>query len=565
MDFLSPASHEDACFRPLHRFLAASLLCAAACFQPDAAAGQSDCHALRHFTLPAERIGLPTAGAAVTSAHDARQGDMPFCKIMGRIHPVDPHADDIRFEVNLPEPWNGKAVHFGGGTFDGYLKPANGRGRTAVGLKTLTTPLGRGFATFGSDGGHHRNYFPFPDAVNALNAKFARNAEQQRNFAGDAIKKVHDVAVALMAARYGHGPRHTYFVGGSTGGREALRAAERYPQDYDGVLAAYAAWNQIELDLQFIRTAQALYAKGGFLSYSKTKLIEHTVEKACDRADGLRDGIVADPEDCRVPASSLHCADGKSHHGCLSDAQLHTLEVFTTPQRTLMPVSHGIDSIPGYSVLSGADLSGAMGLLPFPLHSPIFLFNSFGYVIGDDVLRNFLSIGHHYNALHFDTATGQSYNDELLTEGREIDATDTDLQPFLHHGGKLLLVHGSRDNIVPTGSTIDFYHRLETSMGADAVTGFARLYIIPGFGHGDGRFDAGFDTVGVLDDWVDRGIAPVNLTVTDNRNGRTRPLCDWPLYPRYNGTGNPKRAESFTCTAPAGASPSRNVTAAAAQ
>ncbi len=527
--------------------LATALL---ACFFPVPAHAQTECRALRHFTLPASQIGLPTTGAAVTSAHEAHQGREPFCRITGRIHPVDADADDIRFELNLPEPWNGKAVHFGGGTFDGYLKPADGRGRTAVGLKTLTTPLGRGFATFGSDGGHHRNYFPFPDAVNALNAKFARNAEQQRNFAGDAVKKVHDVAVALLVAHYGKAPSRVYFAGGSTGGREALRAAERYPQDYDGVLAAYAAWNQIELDLQFIRTAQALYAKGGFLSVSKTKLIAHAVEKACDAADGLKDKIISNPDACHVPASSFRCADGRSHHGCLSDAQLHTLEVFATPQRTVMSVSHGIDSMPGYNVLAGVDLTGAMGLLPFPLHSPIFLFNSFGYVIGDDVLRNFLSVGHHYNALHFDTTTGQSYNDELLIEGREIDATDTNLQRFLAKGGKLLLVHGSRDNIIPTASTIDFYQRLQRTMGAEAVASFARLYIIPGFGHGDGRFDAGFDPIGVLDDWADRGVAPSTLTVTDNHNGRTRPLCEWPMYPRYNGTGTPKAAESFTCTAP---------------
>ena len=513
--------------------------------------GEKECTALRHFTLPAAAIGLATTGADVTSAHEGSEGNMAFCKVMGRIHPVDPHAEDIRFELNLPEQWNGKAVHFGGGTFDGYLRPASGLGRTAVGLKSLTTPLERGFATFGSDGGHHHNYFPFPDAVNALNAKFARNAEQQRNFAGDAIKKVHDVAVAIMVARYGHGPAHTYFAGGSTGGREALRAAERYPQDYDGVLAAYAAWNQIELDLQFIRTAQALYAPGGFLGYSKTKLIAHTVEKQCDAADGLRDGIISDRDSCQVPVQSFRCADGKSHHGCLSDAQLHTLEVFATPQRTVMPVSHGIDSMPGYGVMSGVDLTGAMGLLPFPLHSPVFVFNSFGYVIGDDVLRNFLSVGHHYNALHFPVATGASWNDELLTEGREIDATDTNLQPFLARGGKLLLVHGSRDNIIPTDSTVDFYKRLQSTMGADVVSGFVRLYIIPGFGHGDGRFDAGFDTVGTLDDWVDRRVAPKNLIVTDNHNGRTRPLCDWPLYPRYNGAGSPKDAKNFTCTAPA--------------
>ena len=285
------------------------------------------------------------------------------------------------------------------------------------------------------------------------------------------------------------------------------------------------------------------------------------MEKRCDAADGLRDGIISDRDSCHVPAESFRCKDGKSHHGCLSDAQVHTLEVFATPQRTDTPVSHGVDSMPGYGVLSGVDLSGATGLLPFPLHSPIFVFNSFGYVIGDDVLRNFLTVGHHYNALKFPVKTGASWHDELLTEGREIDATDTNLGPFLARGGKLLLVHGSRDNIIPTDSTVDFYRRLRASMGDEAVASFVRLYIIPGFGHGDGRFDAGFDTVGTLDQWVDHGIAPQHLVVTDNHNGRTRPLCDWPLYPRY-AAGNPKRAESFVCTAPASAAAAEGSTVA---
>ena len=201
-------------------------------------------------------------------------------------------------------------------------------------------------------------------------------------------------------------------------------------------------------------------------------------------------------------------------------------------------------------MLGGADLSGSLGVLPFAMHSPVILFNSFGYVIGDDVLRNFLTVGHHYNALHFDTTTGRSYNDELLTEGREIDATNTDLRPFAARGGKLLLVHGGADNIIPTASTVDFYTRLQGTMGADNVAAFARLYIVPGFGHGDGRFDAGLDAVGVLDDWVEHGAAPKDVLLWDNNGGRTRPLCEWPTYPRYNGSGDWNVAANFTCTAP---------------
>jgi feruloyl esterase len=466
---------------------------------------------------------------------------------MGRIYPVDPRADDIHFELNLPKTWNGKALQYGGGTFDGYIGRSDGLGRTAMGLKKEATPLMRGYATFGSDGGHHRSYFPLPDAINTLNAKFARNAEEQMNFAGDALKKVHDVAVALMEKRYGRGPRRMYFIGGSTGGREALWAVQRYPEDYDGVLAAYAAWDQAELDLQFVRTAQALYAPGGFLGFAQTRLIARTVERRCDAEDGLRDGIISDPAGCDVPAASLRCKDGRRHHGCLSDAQVHTLETFATEERTAMPLSDGVQSIPGYNVLSGASLESAVGLLHFPLKNPVMVLNSFGYVIGDDVTRNFLTVGHHFNSRTFNINSGGPWHDELLKAAREIDSTDVNLEPFAAHGGKLILVHGTTDAVVPTNSSVDYYERVEARMGTEETKNFVRLYLVPGMGHGDGRFNGGFDTVGTLDAWVDRGIAPGNLVVTDNHSGRTRPLCEWPEWPRYDGTGDVKSASSFTC------------------
>jgi feruloyl esterase len=505
------------------------------------------CGGLRGMVVPAGWIGLPTTGAEVVSAKGRHARGVAYCRVMGRIHPVDPEAEDIRFEVNLPEQWNGKALQYGGGTFDGYMGTSNGLGRTAVGLKKEATPLMRGYATFGSDGGHHRSYFPLPDAINALNATFARNAEMQKNFAGDAAKKLHDVAVVLMKARYGSGPRRIYFIGGSTGGREALWVVQRYPNDYDGVLAAYAAWDQAELDMQFVRTAQALYAPGGFLGYTKTRMIAHRVEERCDAKDGLRDGIISDPAGCDLPAKTLRCADGRPHHGCLSDAQLHTLETFATEERTAMPLSNGVQSIPGYNVLAGASLGSSVGLLHFPLKNPVVVLNSFGYVIGDDVTRNFLTVGHHFNARTFDINSGGPWRDELLKAAGEIDSTSVELEPFVAHGGKLILVHGTTDVVIPTNSTVDYYERVQARMGTEATKSFARLYLVPGMGHGDGRFDGGFDTVGTLDRWVDGGIAPANMVVTDNHNGRTRPLCEWPAWPRYDGVGNVKSAASFTC------------------
>ncbi len=505
------------------------------------------CRQLRRFKLPADRIGLPTTGAVITSAEPRHEQGTPFCRILGRIHPVDPAADDIRFQLNLPVDWNGKALQFGGGTFDGYLAIANGRGRTAVGLKSQASPLARGYATFGSDSGHHRSYFPLPDAMNTLSAKFARNPEMQRNFAGDALKKVHDVVVAAITQRYNRAPSRMYFIGASTGGREALRVAQRFPSDYDGVLAAYAAWDQVELDLQFIRTAKALYASGGFLGHAQTHLIARAVQQSCDAQDGLRDGIISNPSACHVDAARLRCHDGARHHGCLSDAQFHTLMTFASPQRTAMPLSNGVESIPGYNVLAGADLTYAVGVLHFPLPDPLLILNSFGYVIGDDVTRNFFSVGHRFDSLTLDTTTGGSFRAQLIRQAGEIDSTDANLRPFLAHGGKLILVHGTIDTVVPTESSVDYYRRLQSTLGAGTTADFARLYLVPGLGHGFGKFNAGFDTIGVLDAWADRGIAPAGLVVTDKHGGRTRPLCAWPAWPRYNGSGDVNAASSFSC------------------
>jgi len=529
-------------------FFVVSVVVAAGLVQARAALGEGgSCGGLRHVVVSAAVIGLPTTGAEVTSVGRRHDAGMAYCRVMGRIHPVDPKADDIRFEVNLPERWNGKALQYGGGTFDGYIGRSSGLGRTAVEQKSEEPPLARGYATFGSDSGHHRSYFPLPDAINTLNAKFARNAEMQRNFAGDALKKVHDVAMELMRRRYGVAPRRMYFIGGSTGGREALRVAQRYPEDYDGVLAAYAAWDQVELDLQFMRTAQALYAPGGFLGYAQTRLIARTVQRACDAQDGLRDGIISDPAGCQVRAESLRCKDGRAHHGCLSDAQVHTLETFATEEKTSTPLSEGVESIPGYNVLAGANLGGAVGLLHFPLKNPVMILNSFGYVIGDDVTRNFLTVGHHFDARDFNTQNGGPWHDELHQQAHEIDSTNANLGPFLARGGKLILVHGTADMVIPTNSSVDYYERVEAKLGVEAAKSFARLYLVPGLGHGFGKFDGGFDTIGTLDAWADRGIAPEDLVVTDNHSGRTRPLCEWPAWPRYDGVGDVNRAASFAC------------------
>ncbi len=516
------------------------------------------CRGLVHRELPPSAIALPTHGALVRSArHEGSRGG--FCKLKGEIHSVDPQAQPIRFELNLPDHWNRKALQYGGGTFDGYMQ--SGLNKTEMGDRRLPVPLAQGYATFGSDSGHHHHYLLLPDIVNSLRAGFALNDEERHNFASGSLKKTHDTALALLRARYGEAPRRMYFIGGSTGGREALTVVDRWPDDYDGVLAAYPAWNTIEGDLQFIRVSRALYAKGpdgqsGWLPHGATRLLAGAVMRQCDAADGLRDGIVSDPAGCHFDPATLRCPGGGKHRGCLSDGQERTVMTFATPQVSGFAVENGITTEPGYNALKGADLTLAVGLFSHPMKHPLLFLNSFSLVISDAVLRNFLTKDPNYNALQFDPKTGSDATGPegkwiaaLREQSLEDDATEADLTPFEQHGGKLLLVHGTVDTVIPTGGSVMLYQRVVGAMGQDRADRFVRLYLVPGFGHGTGIFDAGLDTVGMLDRWADQGEAPAHLTASDNHRGtqRTRPLCAWPNWPRYTG-GDPRMAASFVCS-----------------
>ncbi len=511
---------------------------------------QHSCKSVVKLKISAASIGLPTNGATVNSAkliHDER-GE--YCKVLGRISPVDALAQPIRFEVNLPTHWNRKAVHFGGGLFDGWLGATNGLKHLPVSIANQPGPLERGYVTFGGDSGHHKHYLLLPDELNAVNASFAKNLEERRNFAQDGLKKTHDAAMAIIEQRYGSRPDRMFFLGGSTGGREAYFVVQRWPDDYDGVLGAYAGWDQVQLDLQLIRVSQAMYAKGGFLPKSATKLLSQSVMQQCDALDGAKDGIIANVAACHFDPATLLCAAGQNGKHCLTSQQLATVQTFATEQKTVQPLWHGVQEMPGYNVLAGSDLTGSMGIFHHPQRTPIIFLNSLYYVVGDQVLRYFVTGDDHYNALKFNTTTGGDYAAELLPQSQASDASDSDLSRFAQHGGKFLMLHGTTDATIPTGASVLYFDMLERTMGKDAVDKFARFYLVPGYGHGRGDFDAGFDALGTLDHWLDTGTAPANLVVVDNnRNSasRTRPLCQYPTWPKYNGSGNLNSATSFAC------------------
>ena len=483
------------------KFYSCRLVTSVLCFATSLHAAVHTCSDLSHLVVPVAEITLPTRGGMVDSVHHVKGAGGGYCRVLGRITSIDRAAEPIRFEVNLPETWNGKALQFGGGGFDGYLKQSDGRGSTVVGDKGQPTPLERGYATFGSDSGHHKHYLLLPDMANLVNPDFGLNDEERNNFASDSLKKTHDVALSLMHARYDAAPRRMFFIGGSTGGREAMKVVDRWPNDYDGVMAAYASWNQIEMDLQFIRVSQAMYARGkngqsGWLPPSKTKMLRDAVLDACDAQDGLRDRIVSNPAGCSFDPSTLRCQDGKDHKGCLSEGQERTVLAFSSPQVSPFTVENGMHYEPGYNVLRGSDLVGNMGWFAHPFHPAIPLLNSFYYVIGDGVVRTFFGSGpqaSRVDLFQIDTKVAGDPTHlpaqvlpRVQEQSVEDDASLADLSPFERHGGKLLLVHGVTDSTIPTDASVLLYERIVEAMGRERTEAFVQLYLIPGFGHGRG-------------------------------------------------------------------------------
>lgn len=273
--------------------------------------------------------------------------------------------------------------------------------------------------------------------------------------------------------------------------------------------------------------------------------------QTCDAEDGLRDGIIANVAACHFDPATLLCPERGKGKKCLTPQELKTVQTFATEQRTAQPLWNGVQTMPGFNILSGADLTGSMGILHHAEHPPRILLNSFYYVVGDQVLRFFLTGDDHFNALTFNTTTGGKYADQLLPQSRASDASNADLARFAQHGGKFLMLHGTADATIPTDSSVLYYKMVQARMAQQKMDSFLRFYLVPGFGHGRGVFDAGFDALGVLDRWVDTGVAPKDLVVVDNNKksgGRTRPLCVYPAWPKYNGRGDKNAASSFTCT-----------------
>ncbi|MGZ8273875.1 MAG: tannase/feruloyl esterase family alpha/beta hydrolase, partial [Burkholderiaceae bacterium] len=525
--------------------------------------------------IPAASIGLPTTGAVVTSttvvpaSGSGSTAVGEYCRVLGDINPVDSTAPKIKFQVNLPVTWNSRAMMFGGGGYNGTI--ATGTGNVPAGPANQLTPLGRGYATFGSDSGHQAN------AAGSRDGSFGANDESLRNFAGDALKKTRDVAVTIIKARYAvDNIARTYFAGGSTGGREALLVVQNWPNDIDGAIVLYPAWNAAALDLQFGRMTRQLALPGAYPNREKRKVLYDAAIATCDILDGVADGLISnqtacdstfDPTTAVLGGNPIRCPGGVDvGNTCLSDAQLASFNVINTTLTLPYTLASGETTYPGFvtwgtdfgipssSPLQPTVLTLALGteqpanpMPPVAATTP-----PYGSTFWDQWVKYFVTRDASFNSLSLDPQNPGTWQSRIVALTGIQDANKTDLSAFQARGGKILMAHGIHDALVSSRATRQYLTRIQGTMGAANVRNFLRYYEIPNYGHAvSSQFNAAWDSLTALEDWVERGVAPPPQIVADTAGvpGRTRPLCEYPTWARYNGSGDVNAATSFTCVA----------------
>jgi len=515
------------------------------------------CESVKGMSLAASQLTLPTGGATVMTATFVASGAGnaygEHCQVRGLIRPVDAGAPDITFAVNLPNAWNGKAIHFGGGGFNGRL--IDGTETIRFGPLEKPAPLTLGYATYGDDGGHQSS--------SITDGRFAANDESLANYGAQSLKKTRDVAMQLLQARYGKAPAKAYFLGTSTGGRDALGYIQRWPADYDGVIANEPALNYTGLRLSNVVVGRALYLNGGagWVNVNKTLLVQDTVRRTCDRLDGAVDGIVSNVESCRQLnaqiLASLRCTGGTDNgDSCLSDAQLATIQAIESPlELTRYSLANGVRRSGGYNILEGALVAGPyttrdLGTRRTP-GNPATAADANMYVTGDQWVKYFVTRDAGIDSLTFDPYDPGPWTSRVTAVSELTDALDSNLAPFLSKGGRLILLHGLADEVVSPNSTIDYYQRVIATVGQDAVNQGVRFYTVPGMGHGTGVFIPAWDSLAALENWVDKGVAPgtgVAYDTVAQTFGRTRPLCQYPAWPKYKGSGSLDAAINYSCS-----------------
>jgi feruloyl esterase len=482
----------------------------------------SDCEGLASLSLPNTTITkaelVAPGGFEVPGLPPAQQGgfrQLPgFCRVAATVRPTP--DSEIKMEVWMPsrERWNGKFMGVGNGGWSGSIV-----------YPALSVAVNRGYAAASTNTGHDGG-----------TAEFALGHPEK--LADFGYRAVHEMTVkgkAITAALYDKGPEKSYWNGCSSGGKQGLKEAQKFPDDYDGIIAGAPAnyWTHLMIgDLWPAYVSNK--TPGSALSPGKLKVLHEAALAACDARDGVKDGLIEDPAQCKFDPATVACK-GAETDVCLTAAQVESARKIYAGAKFKggKPIFPGM--VPGSELVWPA-LAGAK---PFAI--PM---SHFQVVVFKDTAWDYLSLD-----FDRDIKLADKIDNGLL------NATDPDLKPFFARGGKLLMYHGWNDQLITPLNSVDYYNSVVKKMGGVAkIDDSYRLFMAPAMNHcsgGDGPFRA--DYISVIDDWVTKGKAPEKIVaehVTANKVDRSRPLCPYPQVAKYSGSGSSDESSNFTCVAP---------------
>lgn len=504
------------------------------------AVSAATCESLGALKLPSTRIASAqtvAAGAFKPLAGSAAPfKDLPsFCRVEGVISPTS--DSEIAFEVWMPTAeWNGKFHGIGNGGFAGSISYGG-----------LAGALSQGFASASTDTGHRGG-----DAVWARG-----HPEKIVDFGHRGIHEMTEKAKLIVEAFYGNGPRYSYFASCSNGGRQALMEAQRYPKDYDGIIAGAPAYAWAETLTGFAWNMAALMNEpSSMIGSDKLKAIQTASLKACDSLDGVTDTMIDDPSRCNFDPTVLLCKAGETDE-CLTEKQLVALKKIYAGPRTPQGKQIIAGFMPGGEAEPGGWATWIMGASAGKSAEFFFLTQGFKNMV--------------YNDPDWDLKSFQLERDWKSAREKmapALNASDPNLKAFSERGGKLILYHGWSDAGLPPLNTISYFESVAARLGERQANGFIRLYMAPGVQHCSGgpgpdnfgqmvskqRTDARHDLTLALEKWVEEGIGPAEIIATrmPSANGtpkRTRPLCPYPQVARYTGNGSTDEAPNFKCVA----------------
>jgi tannase/feruloyl esterase len=463
-------------------------------------------------SIEAGRFTPPNAAdeASPSGGTQAFRNVPAFCRVAATLTPS--RDSEIHIEVWLPtDSWNSKFEAVGNGAWSGSIR-----------YPEMADAVRHGYATASTDTGHAGGSASFALGHPEKLIDFAYRSEHEMTVS----------AKAMINAFYGRAPNHAYWFGCSAGGRQALKEAQMYPADFDGIIAGSPGLDWTARSAQAVRAAHAAQREDARLTAAKRQVLHDAALRACDAADGVKDGVIENPAKCSFEPRSLQC-EGSDGPDCLTPAQVTTAQLIYTPMVDRKTKRKLVGLAPG-SELGWTDLG----------------WSASARTTGIDHYRFVVYKDPAWDVERFNVETDIARIDEA--DGAALNATDPNLRPFFDRGGKLLQYHGWSDPQISPLDSVEYYQRVVSTLGgAEKLHSSYRLFMAPGMAHcGGGEGPNQFDKMSVLEQWVENGKAPDSIIASHSKNGqvdRTRPLCPYPQTARYS-SGSIDDAASFVCT-----------------